>query len=68
MNYKSLDLSSNNWSGSILEFLGELPLLENLNLSFNELEGEMPIKGVFKNATAFSFARNHKLCGGFKVI
>jgi hypothetical protein len=68
MNYKSLDLSSNNLSGSILEFLGELPLLKNLNLSFNELEGEMPIKGVFKNATAFLFARNHKLCGGFKVI
>ncbi|KAB1670547.1 hypothetical protein ES319_1Z157100v1, partial [Gossypium barbadense] len=54
----NLDLSNNNLSGTIPPELQKLPFLVRLNLSFNQLEGEVPKKGVFKNATGFSFFRN----------
>ncbi|KAM7466090.1 hypothetical protein LguiB_013652 [Lonicera macranthoides] len=59
---RALDLSSNNLSGPIPSFLGELHL-ENLNLSFNALHGEVPIQGVFRNASAISIEGNNDLCG-----
>ena len=63
-----LNLAHNNLSGQIPKFLGELPLLGYVNLSGNNFDGEMPAKGVFTNASAFSVAGNDKLCGGIKAL
>ncbi|XP_048444074.1 probable LRR receptor-like serine/threonine-protein kinase At3g47570 [Pyrus x bretschneideri] len=59
-----LYLSHNNLSGTIPEFLEGFVFLESLNLSYNNFEGMLPIKGVFKNATATSVEGTSKLCGG----
>ncbi|MFS7956077.1 putative protein kinase RLK-Pelle-LRR-XII-1 family [Helianthus anomalus] len=58
-----LDVSHNNLSGQIPRFM-ERFLLEYLNLSYNDFEGEVPHLGVFANASAFSILRNNRLCGG----
>ncbi|KAJ0558149.1 putative protein kinase RLK-Pelle-LRR-XII-1 family [Helianthus annuus] len=58
-----LDISHNNLSGQIPRFL-ERFLLEYLNLSYNDFEGEVPQLGVFANASAFSVLGNNRLCGG----
>ncbi|KAH6776647.1 hypothetical protein C2S52_014208 [Perilla frutescens var. hirtella] len=54
---QDFDLSRNNFSGTIPRFLADLPLV-NLNLSFNELNGEVPILGVFENGSAISLEGN----------
>lgn len=59
-----LDLSSNNLSGGIPQFLGNLKGISAPNLSFNNFEGEVPKHGVFLNATAISITGNDGLCGG----
>ncbi|XP_012829143.1 PREDICTED: probable LRR receptor-like serine/threonine-protein kinase At3g47570 [Erythranthe guttata] len=58
-----LDLSRNNLSGTIPLFFGTLRL-QQLNLSFNMLQGQVPTTGVFKNKTAISIQGNKDLCGG----
>nr|XP_043615967.1 receptor kinase-like protein Xa21 [Erigeron canadensis] len=59
-----LDISENNLSGRIdHEVLESLPL-QFLNLSFNDFEGDVPVVGVFSNASAFSVLGNSRLCGG----
>ncbi|KAI9108033.1 hypothetical protein K1719_020906 [Acacia pycnantha] len=65
---KYLDLSQNNLSGSILTGLQNISVLEYLNISFNALDGDVPIDGVFKNASAISVADNYKLCGGISEL
>ncbi|GJW07888.1 kinase-like domain-containing protein [Tanacetum coccineum] len=69
-----LDLSYNNLSGNI-SILGKIPQfldkwisLKFLNLSFNDFEGEVPVVGVFANASAFSVLGNNKLCGGVVTL
>ncbi|KAK2635099.1 hypothetical protein Ddye_029891 [Dipteronia dyeriana] len=64
---REIDLSRNNLSGQIPKFLETLAL-ENLNLSFNDLEGEVPINGVFANVSAISVAGNNRLCGGITEL
>ncbi|KAL7246591.1 hypothetical protein ACSBR2_001651 [Camellia fascicularis] len=64
---RELDLSHNNLSGLIPSFLGELHL-EKLNLSFNKLHGEVPMKGVFQNGSAISVVGNNDLCGGIPPL
>ncbi|XP_057998003.1 putative receptor-like protein kinase At3g47110 [Hevea brasiliensis] len=59
-----LDLSRNNLSRKILKEIEKLPFLEYLNLSFNNLEGEVPTKGVLNNITAVLLVGNKNLCGG----
>jgi hypothetical protein len=63
-----LDVSRNNLSRLIPEGLEKLPILQNLNLSFNDIEGEVPTKGVFKNANDVSVVGNTILCGGVKKL
>ncbi|CAI0424251.1 unnamed protein product [Linum tenue] len=65
---KSLDLSGNNFSGNIPEFLTTLSSLAHLNLSENKFTGEVPSKGIFGNYSAFSIARNSRLCGGIQNL
>nr|XP_023923232.1 putative receptor-like protein kinase At3g47110 [Quercus suber] len=62
-----MDFSRNKLSGPIPKFLGNLSL-KNLNLSFNDFEGEVPIKGVFANASALSIVGNKRLCGGISKL
>ncbi|KAH7548318.1 hypothetical protein JRO89_XS14G0101200 [Xanthoceras sorbifolium] len=65
---RQLDLSRNNLSGQIPKFLESLPL-ERLNLSFNDFVGEVPMKGIFTNASAISVVGNDiKLCGGIAKL
>ncbi|KAI7752450.1 hypothetical protein M8C21_020342, partial [Ambrosia artemisiifolia] len=59
-----LSLKGNFFQGQIPRFL-ERFLLEYLNLSYNDFEGEVPKLGVFANASAFSVLGNSGLCGGF---
>nr|GEU81391.1 protein kinase-like domain-containing protein [Tanacetum cinerariifolium] len=63
-----LDISRNNLSGKIPQFLDKWNSLEFLNLSFNDFEGQVPIVGVFANASAFSVLGNNKLCGGLVTL
>ncbi|RHN81156.1 putative protein kinase RLK-Pelle-LRR-XII-1 family [Medicago truncatula] len=59
-----LDLSRNNLSGSIPQELQKNSVLELFNASFNKLEGEVPMLGVFQNASRVSLTGNNRLCGG----
>ncbi|KDO49787.1 hypothetical protein CISIN_1g040487mg [Citrus sinensis] len=71
-----IDLSSNSLSGSLLphiqklkqqslrknsQVIGALPHLKQLNLSYNRLEGEIPIKGPFRNFSTQSCFGNYAL-------
>ncbi|KAI3809313.1 hypothetical protein L1987_25284 [Smallanthus sonchifolius] len=60
---ESLDVSSNNFTGGIPSYLEVIPL-KSLNISYNDLEGEVPRKGVFTNASSVSILGNSRLCGG----
>ncbi|XP_042513574.1 probable LRR receptor-like serine/threonine-protein kinase At3g47570 [Macadamia integrifolia] len=64
---QDLDLSRNNLSGSIPKYLGTFQL-QNLNLSFNHFEGEVPTGVIFRNLSAFSVIGNNKLCGGIPEL
>ncbi|GKD23192.1 leucine-rich repeat protein [Tanacetum coccineum] len=63
-----LDISDNNLSGEIPQFLDKWKSLEFLNLSFNDFEGEVPVVGVFANASAFLVLGNNRLCGGLATL
>ncbi|RVW22777.1 putative LRR receptor-like serine/threonine-protein kinase [Vitis vinifera] len=65
-----LDLSGNNFSGTIPTSLEALKYLKYLNVSFNKLQGEIPNRGPFANFTAESFISNLALCGAprFQVM
>nr|XP_023890201.1 probable LRR receptor-like serine/threonine-protein kinase At3g47570 [Quercus suber] len=62
-----MDLSWNNFSSQIPNFLEKLSL-KKLNSSFNDLQGEVPTKGVFANASAISLIGNSRLCGGISEL
>ncbi|XP_024030738.1 putative receptor-like protein kinase At3g47110 [Morus notabilis] len=59
-----MDFSRNNLTGQIPKNLNKLRYLLYLNLSFNDLEGEVPLEGVFQNISAVSVVGNTMLCGG----
>ncbi|GJZ09456.1 leucine-rich repeat protein [Tanacetum coccineum] len=77
-----LDLSYNNLSGTISSSLGECSSLTQLMLggnlfqgiipssfsSLGGLQGEVPVIGVFANASAFSILGNTRLCGGLVTL
>nr|KAJ0222543.1 hypothetical protein LSAT_V11C200094680 [Lactuca sativa] len=61
------DLSHNNLSGQIPQFMERFSFVY-VNLSFNDFEGEVPVLGVFANASAFSVMGNIRLCGGLAEL
>ncbi|KDO57941.1 hypothetical protein CISIN_1g041479mg, partial [Citrus sinensis] len=67
-----LDLSKNELSGEIPSSLawifGYISIFAKLNLSYNNLDGDVPRKMIFKNASAISEAGNEKLCGGISEL
>ncbi|KAL3530867.1 hypothetical protein ACH5RR_010189 [Cinchona calisaya] len=63
-NIQFLDFSSNDLSGKIPTYIENLPSLLNLNISLNNLEGEVLVQGVFRNASAVEVYGNSRLCGG----
>ncbi|GJW59367.1 kinase-like domain-containing protein [Tanacetum coccineum] len=77
-----LDLSHNILSGNIASSLGECISLTELYLSGNILQGiipsslsslrglggEVPVVGVFANASLFSVLGNNRLCGGLVTL
>ena len=61
---KEIDLSHNNMSRQILEFLSKFFSLNHLNLSQNDLKGKVPIEGIFSSISAISIFGNDELSGG----
>ncbi|GLT42764.1 hypothetical protein SLA2020_167480 [Shorea laevis] len=64
---RAIDLSCNNLTGMIPQNMEKLAL-EYLNLSFNNLEGEVSAKGIFANASVVFVGGNKKLCGGIALL
>ncbi|KAM3394103.1 hypothetical protein P3S68_003105 [Capsicum galapagoense] len=58
-----LDLYHNNISGIIPKSLEKLQNLKYFNVSFNNLYGEIPSGGPFKNLSSNFFIDNEALCG-----
>ncbi|KAK8461423.1 hypothetical protein SEVIR_1G036318v4 [Setaria viridis] len=63
-----IDLSHNNLSGNIPEFLANMRDLSSLNLSFNNFKGQVPKDGIFKNASSATILENYGLCGGIPQL
>lgn len=57
-------MSQNHLSGSIPKSISTLQYLQQLDLSFNRLDGEVPQKGIFKNRSATRIGGNRGLCVG----
>ncbi|KAF2950720.1 hypothetical protein DAI22_01g207764 [Oryza sativa Japonica Group] len=62
-NLNYLNLSHNKLFGPIPTSLNDVPL-STLDLSYNNLQGDIPKDGVFKNPTTVSLSGNPELCGG----
>ncbi|GLT86249.1 hypothetical protein SLE2022_044010 [Rubroshorea leprosula] len=60
---RAIDLSCNNLTGNIPQYMEKLAL-EYLNLSFNNLEGDVSTEGIFANTSVVFVGGNKKLCGG----
>ncbi|XP_074351463.1 putative LRR receptor-like serine/threonine-protein kinase At3g47570 [Apium graveolens] len=55
-------------SGTIPSFLNEYNLIVFLNLSHNNIQGEVPKDGLFSNVSRFSVVGNLRLCGGIQAL
>lgn len=42
--------------------------MKDLDLSYNDFEGDVYVKGVFANTNAISIIGNHRLCGGIPEL
>ncbi|KAL7610516.1 hypothetical protein Lser_V15G10003 [Lactuca serriola] len=62
-----VNLSRNNFSGHVPAYLQQIAL-KYLDVSYNDFEGEVYVKGVFANASAISVIGNHRLCGGIPEL
>ncbi|GFZ02221.1 EF-TU receptor [Actinidia rufa] len=77
--FQLVAFARNKLSGEIPSSIGNLTLLTKLWLGENILQGnipsslgnckgEVPVHGVFKNASVVSVSRNNKLCGGIPTF
>jgi len=62
-NLSSLDISQNNLKGTIPEGFANLSNLVQLNFSFNQLEGPVPLTGISSHINESSMMGNQTLCG-----
>ncbi|KAG5551871.1 hypothetical protein RHGRI_010095 [Rhododendron griersonianum] len=60
---ESLNLSNINLSGLIPKVFEDMNWLEHVDISFNELEGPIPISKAFTNASVEGLQGNKGLCG-----
>ncbi|KAF8662935.1 hypothetical protein HU200_055519 [Digitaria exilis] len=58
----------NKLSGPIPAFLQNLTSLSELDLSFNNLQGEVPKEGIFRNLSNLSITGNNELRGGIPQL
>ncbi|TVU21826.1 hypothetical protein EJB05_31493, partial [Eragrostis curvula] len=65
---KQLNLAHNNLSGPIPTLLQNLTSLTELDSSFNNLQGEVPEEGIFRNLAKLSITANKELCGGIPQL
>jgi len=65
---QQLCLAHNNLLGPIPAILQNLSLLSKLDLSFNDLQGEVPKEGIFRDLPNLSITGNNKLCGGIPQL
>ncbi|CAM0152959.1 unnamed protein product [Urochloa decumbens] len=65
---QQLYLAHNNLSGPIPTVLQDLVILSKLDLSFNNLQGEVPKEGIFRYLTNLSIIGNNRLCGGISQL
>ncbi|XP_030447462.2 putative receptor-like protein kinase At3g47110 [Syzygium oleosum] len=68
-----VDLSDNRLTGEIPSTLSQCLMLLSLNmavldLSINNLEGEVPQEGIFRDTKRISIIGNEELCGGIKEL
>ncbi|KAK9664977.1 hypothetical protein RND81_14G081300 [Saponaria officinalis] len=63
----SVDLSRNNFSGTVPNYFARLPMVY-LNLSNNNFEGNVPIIGVYAKLGVVSLSGNSRLCGGISKL
>jgi hypothetical protein len=63
-----MDLSQNNLSGEIPSFFESFSSLQLLNLSFNNLQGPVPISGVFGNSSVVFIQGNKNLCTNSEML
>jgi hypothetical protein len=63
-----MDLSQNNLSGDIPDFLNFFKSMKALNLSFNNLEGPVPADGIFQNGSNVFVQGNKKLCASTPLL
>lgn len=63
-----IDFSNNNLSGTIPQFLERLPFVTKLDISHNDLDGEVSNRGIFSNASVVSVVGNKHLCGGAPIF
>ncbi|PWA78009.1 leucine-rich repeat protein [Artemisia annua] len=62
-----VNMSHNNLSGNIPTNLRQIPF-KQLDLSYNNFDGEVPVEGVFANRSAISVIGTNRLCGGIPEL
>ncbi|MFS7914208.1 putative protein kinase RLK-Pelle-LRR-XII-1 family [Helianthus anomalus] len=62
-----VNFSRNNFSGTLPTYLQEMDL-KFLDLSYNNFEGEVSVKGVFSNTTTILINGNSRLCAGIPEL
>ncbi|KAJ1258354.1 hypothetical protein BS78_10G068900 [Paspalum vaginatum] len=62
-----INLSRNYLSGNLPEFIENLTMLDQLDLSYNNFEGPIPTRGIFANSTMVHLNGNKRLCSNFSI-
>ncbi|XP_048560909.1 MDIS1-interacting receptor like kinase 2-like [Triticum urartu] len=63
-----LNLSHNQFSGSISSSVASMASLSTLDVSYNDMEGSVPIAWLLQNASASWFLPNKDLCGNLSGL
>jgi hypothetical protein len=63
-----LNLSHNQFSGSIPSSFASMPSLSTLDVSYNKLQGQLPTGGLFRSALVAWFLHNNGICGNLSGL